>query len=93
MARCAGRLRRLWGALACVVLACGLAACGGGGGGGGSAPPTGGGTPPTESAHLLAEFVAQDSNHQFVRVWDPAQPDVAIENVQITVSNGIVWTS
>ena len=92
MARCAGRLRRLWDALACVALACGLVACGGGGGGG-SAPPTGGGTPPTESAHLLAEFVAQDSNHQFVRVWDPAQPDVAIENVQITVSNGIVWTS
>lgn len=95
MVRCAGRLRRLWGALAGAMLAA-LAACGGGGGGGGSgsaAPSggTGGSTP--ESTYLLAEFVAKDSNHQFVRVWDPAHPDVAVQDVQIVVTNGIVWTS
>jgi hypothetical protein len=53
----------------------------------------GGGVTGPESARLLAEFVAGDSNHQYVRVWDPAHPDVTIQNVQITVSNGIVWTA
>jgi hypothetical protein len=85
-------LRRLWNVLACVLLASSLAACGGGGGGGGgSSGPPGGGGP--ESDWLLAEFVAQDSNHQYVRVWDPAHPDVAVQDIQIIKSNGIVWTS
>ena len=53
------------------------------------APPP----PPAESTYLLAEFVAGDSNNQSVRVWDPAQPAVAIQNVQLVQSNGIVWTS
>ena len=95
MVRCTGRLRRLGNALACAMLASALAACGGGGGGGGggsTSPPTGGGSTP-ESAYLLADFVAQDSNHQVVRVWDPAQPGTAIESVALSFSNGIIWTS
>ncbi len=95
MVRCARRLRRWGSALAGAMLAAAIAACGGGGGGGGSTstpPPTGGNTAP-ESAHLLAEFVAQDSNHQVVRVWDPAHPDVAIESVPLAFTNGIIWTS
>jgi hypothetical protein len=47
----------------------------------------------SESAFLLAEFVATDSNHQFVRVWDPANPAVAVQNVRIVQGNGIVWQS
>ncbi len=95
MVRTEGRLRPLWNALACAALACALAACGGGGGGGGSSPTppdggNGGSTP--ESAYLLAEFTAVDSNHQYVRVWDPAHPAAAIRNVQILQGNGIVWT-
>jgi hypothetical protein len=85
-------LRRLWNVLACVLLASSLAACGGGGGGGSSGPPGGGGPGP-ESDWLLAEFVAQDSNHQYVRVWDPAHPDVAVQDIQIIKSNGIIWRS
>jgi hypothetical protein len=85
----AGRLRLLWSTFACAT----LAACGGGGGGAGSgaAPPS---SPPTsESAYLLAEFAAADSNNQSVRVWDPAHPATAVQNVRLTMSNGIVWTS
>jgi hypothetical protein len=85
-------LRRLWNVLACLLLASSLVACGGGGGGGGGSSGPPGGTGP-ESDWLLAEFVAQDSNHQFVRVWDPAHPDVAIQDVQIIKSNGIIWTA
>ena len=91
MVVCAGRPGRSRGALACALLASLLAACGGGGTGG-STPGAGGATGP-ESARLLAEFVARDSNHQVVRVWDPAHPAVAIQEVQITVSNGIAWTA
>ena len=68
-------MRLLWLTLACAMLASFLAACGGGGGGGSTPPPPA--TPlrrPVESAYLLAEFVAADSNHQSVRVWDPAHP-------------------
>ena len=91
MNRSARRLCRPLGALACAMFVAGLDACGGGG----SAPPVNGGGPvfTTESARLLAEFVARDSNNQFIRVWDPAHPDVAIQNIRITVSNGIIWTS
>jgi hypothetical protein len=85
-------IRRLWNVLACVLTAAALAACGGGGGGGSPKPPDGGGTGP-ESDWLLAEFVAQDSNYQYVHVWDPAHPDVAVQNVQIIKSNGIIWTT
>jgi hypothetical protein len=67
-----------------------LAACGGGGS---PAPPDNGGGSPTESAYLLAEFVAADSNDQHVRVWDPARPTVAIQDVRLVQSNGIIWTS
>ena len=89
-----GRARRPGSALACAAIAFGLAACGGGGGGS-SDPPGGGGTTPVgpESALLLADFVAQDVNHQYVRVWDPARPGTAVETVQISSSNGTVWTS
>ena len=91
MVRTKGRARLLWQALACATFAFSLAACGGGGG---STPPVdGGGDTPTESAWLLAEFVAGDANNQFVRVWDPAHPAVAIQNVKLVQSNGIVWTS
>jgi hypothetical protein len=94
MVRTKGRARPLWQALACATFAIALAGCGGGGGGGASKPPdTGGGDPPTESAYLLAEFVAGDANNQFVRVWDPAHPAVAIQNVKLVQGNGIVWTS
>jgi hypothetical protein len=93
MVRTAGRARLLWQALACTTLASCLAACGGGGGGGSPTPPDNGGSSTPESAWLLAEFVATDSNRQFVRVWDPASPTVAIQNVLLVQSNGIVWTS
>jgi hypothetical protein len=91
MQRCLRRVRRPWRTFACAALAGALVACGGGGG---SSPPNDGGsggqTHP-ESAYLLAEFVAQDTNHQYIRVWDPAHPDVAIEQVQIGAVNGVVW--
>ena len=90
MVRDARRLRLLWLTLACTT----LAACGGGGGGGGGTTPTPSPPPPaSESAYLLAEFVAADSNNQFVRVWDPANPAVAVQNVRLVQSNGIAWTS
>ena len=80
------------GAYLFLPLAFALAACGGGGGGGAApAVSQGGSPPPVESAYLLADFVAQDSNNQFVRVWDPANPSVAVENVRIAQSNGIAW--
>ena len=82
------RLRLLWLTLACTT----LAACGGGGGSTPTPPPP---PPPpaSESAYLLAEFVAGDSNNQYVRVWDPASPSVAVQNVKLVMTNGIVWTS
>jgi hypothetical protein len=92
MERCLRHVRRPWRAFACAALALGLSACGGGGGG---TPPDqggGGGTQP-ESSYLLAEFVAQDTNHQFIRVWDPAHPDVTIQQVPIVAVNGVVWTA
>ncbi len=89
----ARRLRLLWLTLACATLAGGLTACGGGGGGGGGTPPPPPPPPASESPYLLAEFVAADSNNQSVRVWDPAHPTVAVQNVKLTMSNGIVWTS
>ena len=92
MIRDARRVRLLRQALACTTLAFLMAACGGGGGGA-TPPDNGGGTPPPESAYLLAEFVAGDANNQFVRVWDPAHPAVAVQNVRLVMSNGIVWTS
>ena len=68
----ARRLRLPWLTLACAT----LAACGGGGGG--ATPSTPPPPPPaSESAYLLAEFVAADVNDQYVRVWDPANPAVA----------------
>ena len=82
----ARRLRLLWLTLACAT----LAACGGGGGG--TPPPPPAPPPASESAYLLAEFVAGDSNHQVVRVWDPANPSVAVQNVKLVMSNGILWT-
>ncbi len=91
MTRIERRLRLLRLTFACATLAANLAGCGGGGGGGGTpAPPP---AAPSESAYLLAEFVAGDSNNQYVRVWDPAQPSVAVQNVKLVMSNGIVWTS
>lgn len=82
-------LRLLWLTLACAT----LAACGGGGGGGGTPPPPPPAPPPPgESAYLLAEFVAGDANNQYVRVWDPASPSVAVQNVKLVMSNGIPWT-
>lgn len=92
MMRTETRTRLLWLTLACATLATGLAACGGGGGGGASPAPAPA-PAPAESAFMLAEFVAADSNHQYVRVWDPAQPAVAVQNVRLTMSNGIPWTS
>jgi hypothetical protein len=86
----ARRVRLLWRALACATFAFALAGCGGGGS---STPPDNGGTAPTESAYLLAEFVAVDANHQSVRVWDPERPAVAVQEVRLAMSNGIVWTS
>jgi hypothetical protein len=91
MVRTKGRARPLWQALACATFAFSLAGCGGGGGS--KTPDDGGGDTPTESAYLLAEFVAGDSNNQFVRVWDPARPTVAIQSVKLVQGNGIVWTS
>jgi len=87
----ARRLRLLWLTFACAT----FAACGGGGGGaGGSTPPPPPPPPPaSESAYLLAEFVAGDSNNQYVRVWDPARPAVAVQNIRLVMSNGIIWTS
>jgi len=86
----ARRVRLLWLTLACAT----LAACGGGGGGAGSPPPAPPPPPPaSESAYLLAEFVAGDSNNQYVRVWDPAQPTVAVQNIKLVMGNGIIWTS
>lgn len=86
------RLRLLWLTLACAT----LAACGGGGGGGGGGtpppPPPPAPPPASESAYLQAEFVASDSNNQVVRVWDPANPSVAVQNVKLVMSNGILWT-
>ena len=91
MIRIETRLRLLWLTLACTTLATTLTACGGGGS---STPPPPPPAPaPSESAYLLAEFVATDSNGQFVRVWDPAQPAVAVQNVKLVMSNGIEWTS
>ena len=95
MIRIETRLRLLWLTLACTTLATTLTACGGGGGGGSTPTPPPPPPPPapTESAYLLAEFVATDSNNQAVRVWDPAQPTVAVQNVKLVMSNGILWTS
>ena len=85
------RVRLLSLAFACATLAA-LAGCGGGGGSTPTPPPP---PPPapSESAWLLAEFVAADSNNQFVRVWDPASPTTAVQNIRLVQSNGIVWTS
>jgi len=85
------RLRLLWLTLACATFACDLAGCGGGGSA--PTPPPPPPAPAAESAYLLAEFVAVDSNNQFVRVWDPANPSVAVQNVRIVQGNGIVWQS
>lgn len=93
MVRTVRRARLLWRALACATFVFLLAGCGGGGG---STPPAdggGAGTPPTESTYLLAEFVASDSNNQYVRVWDPASPSTAVQNVRLVMGNGIIWTS
>ena len=88
MIRSMGRVRLLWLTLACAT----FAGCGGGGGGSTPTPPP---PPPpaAESAFLLAEFVATDSNNQFVRVWDPANPSVAVQDVRLVQGNGIVWQS
>jgi len=93
MTRIERRLRLLWLNLACATLAAGLAGCGGGGGGASTPPPPPPAPAPSESAYLLAEFVAGDTNNQAVRVWDPAQPSVAVQNVKLVMSNGIAWTS
>ena len=96
MIRIETRLRLLWLTLACATLATALQGCGGGGGGGAAPtppPPPPPAPAPAESAYLQAEFVAGDSNNQFVRVWDPAQPTVAVQNVHLSFSNGIIWTS
>jgi hypothetical protein len=89
MIRSMGRVRLLWLTLACAT----FAGCGGGGGGGSTPTPPPPPPPAVESAYLLAEFVAADSNNQFVRVWDPANPAVAVQSVRIVQSNGIVWQS
>lgn len=89
MIRTMRRVRLPWLMLACATLASGLAGCGGGGGSTPPPPPP----PAPESAFLLAEFVAVDSNNQFVRVWDPANPSVAVQNVRLVQSNGIAWQS
>jgi hypothetical protein len=92
MIRTETRLRLLWATLGCAMLAASMAGCGGGGGA--STPPSPSPAPaPAESAFLLAEFVAADSNHQFVRVWDPAHPEAPVQNVKLVMSNGIPWTS
>ena len=92
MVRTVRRARLLWQALACTIFVF-LPGCGGGGG---TTPPVdggGGGPPPTESTYLLAEFVASDSNGQYVRVWDPASPSTAVQNVRLVMGNGIIWKS
>ena len=89
MTRTQRRTRLLWLTFACAT----LAGCGGGGGGGSTPTPPPPPPPPSESAYLLAEFVAADSNSQFVHVWDPAHPTVAVQNVKLVMSNGIQWTS
>ena len=86
------RLRLLRLTFACASLVAMLAGCGGGGSSP-TPPPPPPPPAPSESAYLLAEFVADDSNNQFVRVWDPANPSVAVQNVKLVMSNGIVWTS
>ncbi|MEO5689410.1 MAG: hypothetical protein ABIR54_18795 [Burkholderiaceae bacterium] len=95
MIRTETRLRLLWLTVACATFAAPLTGCGGGGGAGST--PTPAPSPPapapSESAWLLAEFVAGDSNSQTVRVWDPAHPAVAIQSVRLVQSNGIVWTA
>ncbi len=90
MVRTARRARLLKHAFACATSALALAGCGGGG----SSPGGGGGgvTPPTESPYLLAEFVAAGPFKQSVHVWDPARPAVAVQDVALVQSNGIVWT-
>ena len=97
MTRIERRLRLLWLTFACASLATGLAGlggCGGGGGGdGGAGAPPPPPPAPAEAAYLLAEFVAGDTNHQAVRVWDPAHPAAALQDVKLTMSNGIAWTS
>ena len=94
MIRTERRMRLLRLTFACASLAATLAGCGGGGGGSSTPPPPPPPAPaPSESAYLLAEFVAADSNNQFVRVWDPANPGVAVQDVKLVMSNGIVWTS
>ncbi|HEX7637190.1 MAG TPA: hypothetical protein VF457_02235, partial [Burkholderiaceae bacterium] len=94
MARCPARPRASWKRLPCAALALLLAACGGGGGGtGGDAGNGGAGGATTESAYLLAEFVAKDSNDQVVHVWDPARPGTPVQDVRIVQSDGIAWTS
>ena len=80
MIRIERRARLQWRALAYATLALLMAGCGGG-------------VPPTESTYLLAEFVAGDANNQYVRVWDPARPTVAVQNVRLVQGSGIVWTS
>lgn len=87
MIRTETRLRLLW-----LTLACALAGCGGGGGGS-SPPPPPAPPAPAESAWLQAEFVAKDINNQYVRVWDPAHPAVAVQNVKLVMGNGIAWAS
>ena len=93
MTRIERRLRLLRLTFACATLTANLAGCGGGGGGGGGGTPAPPPPAPSESAYLLAEFVAGDSNNQYVRVWDPAQPSVAVQNVKLVMSNGILWTA
>jgi len=87
------RARLLSLTFACATLAAAVAGCGGGGGGSTPPPPPAPAPAPSESAYLLAEFVATDSNNQFVRVWDPASPTVAAQDIRLRQSNGIVWTS
>ena len=90
MTRTERRARLLWLNLACASLAAGVAGCGGGGAGGTPPPPP---PPAAESSYLQAEFVASGVNNQYVRVWDPSRPSVAVQNVKLVMSNGIVWTS
>jgi len=88
-------LRRLPASLSATLPAAALVALVACGGGGASttSPPPGGGDPAPESAYLLAEFVARDANNQFVHVWDPARPGVAVQDVRIVESNGIAWSA
>ena len=79
-----------WRLLGLTLACAALAGCGGGGGASTPVPPP---PPAAESSFLLAEFVADDSNNQFVRVWDPASPSVAVQNIRLVQGNGIVWQS